>query len=311
MSGIALPARPSARVLKRCWLAVGTGWWAIAFAIAAVIVFAATGTRLSLGSAGRVLLLVPVLIAATVFYRYYRPAPALADCLETTLKLLAILLLGMLISLPAATLGAHFPFRDALLARTDIAIGFNHAIYVGFVTHHPFLRAVLHAAYLSMIGQFFLIGLLLALTGQRARREAFIGMTALTLAVTLTIFVFMPAVPPPGGAWAGPLEYMRANVAHALSFDSLNGIVTFPSFHTEAACLFIWASWRTPYVRWPVLALNLALVASTPVDGLHYGIDVLAGMTLSLIAIYLLAPNSSAKESPALAPVQSPERQIA
>jgi len=157
MVGIALPLLPSARKFNRRWLAVGAGWrMAVLFAVATIALYATTGTALSLGGAGKALLLVPLLIAVALFYRYWRPAPAIVDSVETILKLLAILLLGMLISFPAAKLGAHFPLRDALLARADAAIGFNRADYLDFVADHPYLKAVLHAAYLCMIPQFLL-----------------------------------------------------------------------------------------------------------------------------------------------------------
>jgi hypothetical protein len=291
MPGIASPTYASQRTVTRGWAAIGPEWRIVAgFALVTVAIYAITGTRLSLGGAGRSLLFVPLLVAITVIYRHWRPAPLIADCAETTLKLLAILLLGMLISFPAAALGAHFPYRDGLLARADIIVGFDWDSYTGFIAAHPYLKFATYAAYFCMIPQFFLTGLLLAVTAQRARREAFVVMTGFTLAVTLAIFVLMPALSHPGGGWVAPITYMRTNMMHAISFDDLNGIITFPSFHTEAACLFVWACWRIPYVRWPVLALNLALIAATPVQGLHYGVDVLAGAALSSFAIFLFAP---------------------
>lgn len=291
MRDIALPTYVSRRMVTRGWAAIGPEWRIVAgFALVTIVIYAITGTRLSLGGAGRSLVFVPLLVAITIVYRHWRPAPLIANCAETTLQLLAILLLGMLISFPAAALGAYFPYRDEFLARADIIVGFDWASYTGFITAHPYLEFATHAAYVCMIPQFFLTGLLLAVTAQRARREAFVVMTGFTLAVTLAIFLLMPALSHPGGGWVAPIAYMRTNMAHAISFDDLNGIITFPSFHTEAACLFVWACWRVPYVRWPVLALNVALIAATPVNGLHYGVDVLAGVALSSFAILLFAP---------------------
>lgn len=291
MPGIASPTYAPQRTVTRGWAAIGAEWRIVAgFALVTIAIYTITGTRLSSGEAGRSLLFVPLLVAITIVYRHWRPAPLIADCAETTLQLLAILLFGMLISFPAAALGAHFPYRDRLLARADIVVGFDWAGYTGFIAAHPALKFATYVAYICMIPQFFLTGLLLAVTAQRARRKAFVVMTGFTLAVTLAIFVLMPALSHSGGGWVGPLIYMRADVAHAISFGDLNGIVTFPSFHTEAACLFIWACWRISYVRWLVLALNLALIAATPIHGFHYGVDVLAGVALSSFAVLLFAP---------------------
>lgn len=291
MPGIASPTYAPQRMVTRGWAAIGPEWRIVAgFALVTIVIYAITGTRLSLGGAGRSLLFVPLLAATTIIYRHWRPAPLIANCAETTLQLLAILLLGLLISFPAAALGAHFPYRDGFLARADIVLGFDWASYTGFIAAHPSLKFATHAAYVCMIPQFFLTGLLLAVTAQHARREAFVVMTGFTLAVTLVTFVLMPALSHPGGGWVAPITYMRTDMAHAISFDDLNGIITFPSFHAAAACLFVWACWRIPYGRWPILALNVALIAATPVHGLHYGVDVLAGVALSSFAIFLFAP---------------------
>ena len=53
----------------------------------------------------------------------------------------------------------------------------------------------------------------------------------------------------------------------SIPLDNLEGLITFPSFHTAGAIMFIWALRKVPYVRWPAIALNAALIASTPIDG--------------------------------------------
>ena len=87
------------------------------------------------------------------------------------------------------------------------------------------------------------------------------------------------------------LNEMRSGGVHEISVDELNGIITFPSYHTEAACLFIWACWRIPYLRWPVLFLNLTLIAATPIDGAHYVVDAVAGALLAVATVFLLSCN--------------------
>ncbi len=256
-----------------------------AFALAAVITLAATGTGLSLGHKGQYLAVFPLLAGATAIYRYWRPAPRLGDLIGATLKILLILLLGVLISFAAAALGSQFPYRDAWLQSADAAIGFNQKDYVTFILQHPLFTHALDIAYASLQPQFLLVGAALAVAGQRERLKSYTLAIGVTLAATLVIFVFMPARANGGGSWLAALDYMRSAGSHRISFDDLNGIVTFPSYHTQAACLFIWACWRLPYVRWPVLGLNSVLIAATPFDGAHYAVDVVAGM---LIAITVL-----------------------
>lgn len=43
-----------------------------------------------------------------------------------------------------------------------------------------------------------------------------------------------------------------------------------------------------PRLRWPVLALNTAMLLSTPVEGTHYLIDILLGTIVAMAAIATL-----------------------
>ena len=278
---------PRIRALTSDWICVAL------FAFVAGIILFGARVSLSFGYAGRYLAIVPVLALATMVYRYWRPAPRLADLTSITLKIFLILILGILISFGAATLGGEFPYRDLWLSSADAALGFDWNAYVAFVARHPTVAAALALAYGSMRIQFFVVGVILALSGQRERMQRYALAVGLTLAVTLLIFVFMPARAHGGGTWVEALDYMRANGGHAISFDNLNGIVTFPSYHTQSACLFVWACWRTAYLRWPVLGLNLALVGATPVNGVHYAVDVLAGVVIAAAVVILLSRQSS------------------
>jgi membrane-associated phospholipid phosphatase len=204
-----------------------------------------------------------------------------------------ILTFGMLISFAAGALSGPFPFRDLWLQSADAALGFDWAAYVAFISRYSLLAAALKLAYASLQPQFFLVGAVVALAGQRERLTIYTRAIGVTLAVTLVIFIFMPARAHGAGTWITALDYMRSAGPHAISFDDMNGIITFPSFHTQSACLFIWACWRMPYLRWPVLILNLALIAATPVDGVHYGVDVLAGVLIAVATIFLLSPKDT------------------
>ena len=67
---------------------------------------------------------------------------------------------------------------------------------------------------------------------------------------------------------------------------TFQGLVTFPSFHSALALLFIYASMP---IRWLVIIaipLNMLMVLATPVDGGHYLMDVLAGIMIALVAVY-------------------------
>ena len=81
------------------------------------------------------------------------------------------------------------------------------------------------------------------------------------------------------------LEGLRAGTFRSIPLDNLEGLITFPSFHTAGALMFIWALRTVPYVRWPSITLNVALIVATPVDGAHYFIDLVGGAAVAFAAI--------------------------
>jgi membrane-associated phospholipid phosphatase len=80
---------------------------------------------------------------------------------------------------------------------------------------------------------------------------------------------------------------LRDGSLRHLELFKITGIVSFPSFHAASAVLYIWALWPVRYVGGAAVVLNLLMVASTPVIGAHYMIDVFGGVALAVIGIWL------------------------
>jgi len=66
-----------------------------------------------------------------------------------------------------------------------------------------------------------------------------------------------------------------------ISQADAQGLVSLPSFHTALGVLFC-LTLRHSRLGWPCLLLNLLMIASTPVMGGHYLVDLLAGALLPL-----------------------------
>jgi len=64
-----------------------------------------------------------------------------------------------------------------------------------------------------------------------------------------------------------------------------DGIITFPSFHTALGVIFIFALWPIPVLRWFGIVINLLMMASIPIDGGHYFIDMVAGTVIAVASI--------------------------
>ena len=70
-----------------------------------------------------------------------------------------------------------------------------------------------------------------------------------------------------------------------MNLNAAEGIITFPSYHSTLAILFLVALWSVPLLRWLGVVLNLAVIAATPIDGGHYFVDLGAGMIIAILSL--------------------------
>ena len=73
------------------------------------------------------------------------------------------------------------------------------------------------------------------------------------------------------------LAAMRDGARTAITWRDAEGLVVFPSFHTVWGLLLVLAFWPDRRLRWPIVALNAAMIVSTIPIGMHYLADVLGG----------------------------------
>jgi membrane-associated phospholipid phosphatase len=278
-------------------------WCIIALMMIAVLFsYRAAGLGIDFGGSFRAFFIIPLIVAVSYYYRRWRPDPWIATGVESCAQVTGILLLGMMLTYPLATMA--FPYRDSELHALDAWMGLDWQAYLDFFNARPKLAILSKAAYCSMQLQYPLVILVLTASSRFLRLQQYIFAVAIALAVTLVIFTFVPAV----GAYAylqiPPERY--ANLDPILTFEQMRhleamrtmswsvirdmeGLISFPSFHTISAILFTWAMFPVRKLRWWILGLNAALIASTPVQGAHYFIDVLGGGVVAAIAI-LAAP---------------------
>ena len=83
------------------------------------------------------------------------------------------------------------------------------------------------------------------------------------------------------------LNALRDGTMRLLTLHDSEGMITFPSYHAALGVIFAKALWTLPSLRWPGMALNILMIAATPIDGGHYFVDAFAGIG---IAVYHLLP---------------------
>lgn len=211
-----------------------------------------------------------------------------------------IALAGATASYPVAAL-TH-GYADVRLQGIDAALGFDWLHWYRLVAAHPVLQALGTIAYRSIYVTPALLLWCAARNGQEERAYRFIGAFWLAAVLTLALFTLMPAVGPFSHLWHGPIDYMpeselwqsglipalRAHEVHVVDLGQLRGIVSAPSFHTAAAVLYLAAGWRIVALRWWIVALNAAMLLSTPVEGTHYLIDMILGVLVALVSLALV-----------------------
>ena len=184
---------------------------------------------------------------------------------------------------------------DAPLAAWDRALGFDWLALHAWLQAHPSAQATLRFAYYSGLAQLVFVVLFLGLSHRPGRLDEF--MRLFIVATLLTILV--SGVLPAAGAWKhyaigtpfdlaslSHFEALRDGRLRDIPLHAMQGLISIPSLHTVMALLLAYAMRAT--VLLPVfVVLNAAMLASTPVDGGHYLVDVLAGAALAIGLIAL------------------------
>ncbi|MDH2401717.1 phosphatase PAP2 family protein [Bradyrhizobium sp. SSUT18] len=197
----------------------------------------------------------------------------------------------------------NWPLQDQALLAIDRALGLEPEPIARYVNDHPWLADCLARGYglikLPLLG----IPVVLALTARYVRLQLFMLATSLALAVTIAISAVVPAI---GTYWALQLSAahfpeintavyagqlrdilaLRDGSLHELRLFFLSGIVSFPSFHAASAVLYMWALWPVRGIGGIAAALNLLMIAATPVIGAHYIIDVAGGIAVAAASIW-------------------------
>jgi hypothetical protein len=217
-----------------------------------------------------------------------------------------IALTGALASYPVSAMTSGYV--DEGLVRADQLLRFDWLAWYDVVAAHRWLQIIGTAFYQSIYASPAILLGWFAWANQRAAARRFLAGFWIAAVLALLLFRFMPAVGPFAALWHGPFPYMpesalwmdqlipelRLHMIHVIDLSAIRGLVSAPSFHTASAVLFIAAAWPYRALRWPILALNTAMLLSTPVEGTHYLIDMILGAAVAGAALGAVAAISEA-----------------
>lgn len=229
------------------------------------------------------------------------------------LQMLGIVVTFILVAWPALrvynhlTMSTAFPLADTMLSAGDGLLHFDWMRYVLWLDRYPLLIKLMDLTYSSLTDYSILLFLLL-LVGRNPKQRChemlvLFFATALICSTLGMIFLaeaaaiyysahqdmFLNVDPQAGSYHIEHLQALRSNPHHVLVLRDLPGLVTFPSFHTAMGVIAIYCTRGKPWLLVPSLIVNLTMIASTPLFGAHYLIDVIAGAGVAIGAIILFA----------------------
>jgi membrane-associated phospholipid phosphatase len=239
-----------------------------------------------------------------------RVGVALRAALTTTeLLCRTLLVIGALLT-AGATLSyiitaAELPLKDALLAEADRGLGFHWPHFLEATNSSPWLAKLLTRAYQAtgLMTQFVILWLAVMRKGERlAELLGILGVSTVGLCIGMWLvpaagaFAYYGPEPAlfanysaPGGMWTfnHTFNMLRNGSLSVVDLAALDGVVSFPSFHTMLGVMTAYAMRDS---RWLILVflLNAAMIVATMPVGGHHLVDVLAGAGLTLGAIFLV-----------------------
>lgn len=232
-----------------------------------------------------------------------RSAVALASFLLLTIAGAAAGILSMIGQFFA------FPLVDSWLAHADRLAGMESVDVVRAIVSIPFGPRVMAAAYVLSTLFLFLSVFALACLGRAERVWELCAVFSFSILIATVLSFIFPAVGAfvhlgiheiygtrlPNGSGVYHLEAfyaLRGAPGVTINPFKLQGLVTFPSFHTSMA-LMTMAAWRDDrFLRWPMIVWNSLVVISTVPIGGHYLVD-LAGGGLTWWLIFRYGPRWS------------------
>ncbi|WP_210434214.1 phosphatase PAP2 family protein [Sphingopyxis granuli] len=204
------------------------------------------------------------------------------------------------------TMTTGLPLADIQLAAADNMMGFDWITYLGLLDRAPTLLGIMDFLYTSLsiyVAAFFIIVALFSREPLMACREfiSIFFLSALTFSLVGSFFPALSAAthyaplpefnhfdPHIGAYHLDHLVALRTDIDHRLNLANMPGLVTFPSFHTAIGIIAIYCCRSMPLLLALSLLLNSLMIASTPLFGAHYLIDIIGGtfIAIAIIALY-------------------------
>ena len=196
-------------------------------------------------------------------------------------------------------LALNRPLIDDWLVATDSLMGVRLVEWTAWTRQHRPLLVTLVVAYTSFGMQLCVPLVALGIRSLKDRAALWEYLFHLTACVTFTmlVFAFFPSNSSSTLYDFEPVIGQHAVVRHIAEFRSghmtrvdvktIEGLISFPSFHVAGALIVTWTFRHRRWMMWPLAVLNALLVAATLLLGIHYAIDIVAGVAVFMASVWV------------------------
>lgn len=275
----------------------------ILFGLLASVTFAASGLSLALDDPALLLLPATLIVGiGCAMLITHQPQSWPARASSAIAQHGVIMAMTVLLAFSVARIGR--PLIDVELLRFDQWIGYDWTRYAGFVADHPDISTVLELCYISIFIQPVLAVIVLSRSDLQTLR-VFLLAQIITLFATVLMFAWWPSTVAwqylhldgatllachigSSFGWTETLLKVRSGHLSSISLHDNFAIIGFPSYHTAAAILNVYALGRFGRWRWLVLPLNIGMIAAAPIWGGHYLADIMCGAVVAVASLMLL-----------------------
>ena len=269
---------------------VGYSLWLCLLLLIAVDIIWANYAQISISTWALVFAILGIFGIVWSTYGVTGRSTRLADMAQYAAAWIVFCLAGSVFSYCTATLG--YPLWDSEFVRWDAMLGFHWKNWWDTLTIHPLLVLGLGYCYSSLPVQIF-IAIFYFSHFNYADRNRELLWIAIISGVLVSL---MSGAFPARGAFEyfgvpqfaqhlAVLTTLREPAAHTFVISEMQGIITFPSYHTVMAIYFTYAFRGCGRIFYVILGLNILMLLSVVTHGGHYLVDVLAGVVVALLVI--------------------------
>jgi len=204
----------------------------------------------------------------------------------------------MVITISVITLGLEttpFPVIDPWLVKVDQLLGFHQLAVLNWTYAHHWILKSFNFSYAMLDVELGLFPFILALMFQKKAVKVYLLALIFSTLIGFSIFYFFPTTAPASMFFDSHFTLQQHDtfikffeIHHYLPVTTSDGgLIAFPSFHVIWAVLLAYSFKDKKTLFFPIALFNIIIIASTVFLGWHYLTDVIAGLALSALAIWI------------------------